>query len=190
MSSPFDGYLSHLPPEHREALAKEIARTTKVVHKPIVTPATATPQPGLGPLEVAIGTAIGLSFSTPATDRAYRSFKIDNDFIGSPSFHVHWTKGDDTNQSGNTVRWQIDYHVFNGRDQDISNGSITTLIVDDTYDDAGSTTRVVHRTQNIDASNFTAGYYVGLAIKVVPGSTTVVNPTLITVDLITDIAIE
>ena len=118
------------------------------------------------------------------------SFKIDNDFIGSPSFHVHWTKGDDTNQSGNTVRWQIDYHVFNGRDQDISNGSITTLIVDDTYDDAGSTTRVVHRTQNIDASNFTAGYYVGLAIKVVPGSTTVVNPTLITVDLITDIAIE
>ena len=191
MSTPFDSYLGHLPLEYREALSKEIKRTSKVVHLPVVTPHDATPQPGLGPSTTSIGNIIGLIYTSPANDRAYTIFRLDEDFIGTPSFHIHWTKGTDANEQGDTVRWKLDYTVFNPEGGSLLNGSSGTILFDEVYTDSGTTTRAAYSTEyGYVNGDFLPGNYVGIAISVVAAGTTVASPVLITADLVYDVLIE
>lgn len=157
-----------------EVLARHALGSTRVIHIDTVTPTDATPQVGQGPTPVVLGGASGalmaLHFDT-TTDLAYRLIKIPSNYVGDASFHIHWTKGVNTNQAGATVRWRITYKVFNGASEEVTSGS-QVLEFDDTYDDSGTTTRVVYRTANGVATGFLPGYYVAVKLEYVPASTT------------------
>lgn len=168
--------------------AVAIADTIKTIHKPTITPANSKSAPGQGPQPIVYGSTIGLEFDTPATDNAYRIMKIDGTFAGDgsgsdASFHVHWTKGTDVNESGNTVVWRLEYTVFDGSSNDI-NIAPTVIQFTDTYDDTGTTTRIVNRTSNISATGLIPLYYMGVGLSVVTGGTTITNPVLISCDLL------
>lgn len=162
---------------------------TKTIHKPTITPDNSQTAPGLGPQPIAFGSVMGLEFDNPATDSAYRIMKIDDTFSGdgsgnNASFHIHWTKSGDVNENGNTVRWKLSYTVFNGTSDDV-NATPTELIFDDTYEDSGTTSKIVHRTTNITASGFIPNYYLGVKIEtMVTGSTLSSNAVLISCDLL------
>lgn len=160
---------------------------TKIVHKPTITPAIAESAPGLGPQPISFGSVMGLEYDTPATDAAYRVMKIDNTFVdqGNPldaSFHVHWTKSGDTDESGNGCTWVLSYTVFNGETEDI-NVTPTVITMSDTYTDSGTTSKIVHRTTNFEAPGFVANYYIGVKLEVT-GSTLSSNPVLISCDML------
>lgn len=169
---------------------------TAIIHKPTITPAEAEPAPGLGPVPVVLGNSvIGLHFDN-TTDRAYRLMKIDTTFVvggdgpagdgSNASFHIHWTKAVDTDQSGATVRWRLTYTIFDGNSDEITAGGTQGFIEwDDTYDDAGTTTRIVYRTGNEPVAGFVPGYYVGMCLEYIPASTTLVGgPVVISTDLL------
>lgn len=157
---------------------------TRIFHKPTITPSEAEVAPGQGPSPVVFGTVMGLHYDN-ATDKAYRVLKIDSNFTGTASFHVHWTKSGDLNESTNTVRWQLSYTVFNGSSDEVALVAPTVLTWDDTYDDAGTTSRIVYRTGNETAAGFVAGYYVGICLEYVAGGTTISGgPVVISADLL------
>lgn len=172
-----------------------LANASQIIHKPTITPGEGTSAPGQGPTELVIGTFLGLHFDN-TTDRAYRVMKIDGTFIPggagpagdgtNASFHIHWTKAVDTDQSGATVRWRLSYTVspLNGTD-DIAGATPTVIEWDDTYDDGGTTSRIVYRTDNGAAIGFTPLYYVGLCLEYVPANTTLAGgPVVISTDLL------
>jgi hypothetical protein len=173
--------------------AYALAKATRFFHEPTVTPGQGSSAPGQGPSELVIGSVLGLHFDDPS-DMVYRIFKIGTNFIpGGPgmtgdgtnaSFHVHWTKAVDTDQSGGTVRWQIEYTVFDGISEDIA-VTPTVIDLDDTYIDSGTTSRIVHRTANVPAPGFIPGYYVGLCIGYDSGNTTLSGgPVVVSADLL------
>lgn len=159
---------------------------TRVIHTPGVTPTNATMIPGQGPEPVVIGSLVTLHFKRD-NDKVYGYSKIPTSYVSDASFHIHWTK--ETNLSltplNNTVRWQIVYRVFDGSSQDVSSAPTGTLILDDTYDDAGTTTRIIYRTANAVAAGFVPGWYVAFEISFVAGSTTLPNrPSIVSCDIL------
>ena len=157
---------------------------SRIIHTPGITPSTNSTIPGGGPEPIAIGTLLGLHFKRD-TDLVYSYSKIQSSFLADASFHVHWTKAVDTNQAGATVRWRLRYTVFNGISQDLIAGPTGTIIWDDTYDDSGTTSRIVYRTPNIAATGFVANYYVGFELGFVAANTTLANrPVVISCDIL------
>jgi hypothetical protein len=165
-----------------------VAFATRTIHKPTVTPSDAQVQVGLGPVPVVYGSTMGLQYNDPS-DAAFRVLKIDYSFTGDgtgtdASFHVHWTKASDADESGNVVRWRLSYTVFDGIGDDI-NVAPTVLDMDDTYIDAGTTTRTVYRTANVAAPGFIKGQYLGIKLEYVSGDTTLVSdPVVVSCDLL------
>lgn len=161
--------------------------TIRGYHEPTITPESSANAPGQQPSLGAIGTAIVAEY-TVNTDHAYRLFKIPSHYVTGAAFHIHWTKesgaAGDTDQSFNSVRWRISYTVFPGSGADI-NVAPTVLDLDDTYEDAGTTTRIIHRTQNVAATGFVPDYYVAMRVEAVTpdGSALTCEPALITADL-------
>ena len=169
------------------ALALEGA--TRIIHTPGATPSKSTVIPGQGPEPVTFGSPVpdllGLHYKRN-NDLLYAYSKIQTSYVSDASFHIHWTKNVDTDESGATIRWIITYKIFNGGSQDVSGAPTGTLILDDTYDDAGTTTRIVYRTPNAPAPGFVAGYYVGFSIGYDPANTTLTGrPTIISCDILT-----
>lgn len=159
------------------------ALATRIIHKPTATVHDAEVAPGFGPTPVVLDTVVlGLKFDL-VTDVAYRILKIPNNFEGSPTFHVHWTKSSDADESGKTIRWRIRYTVFDGIDDEVS-GSPTEAVLDDTYEDSGTTTRVVYRTADVEATGFQANYYCGIALDYVAAQTTLASPVVVSADLL------
>lgn len=157
---------------------------TRIIHTPGVTPTSATFVPGLAPEVVKIGTTVALHYKKDG-DKVYGYSKIQTSYVSDASFHIHWTKFDDTDEAGNTVRWVINYTVFNGASQDVNVAPTGTLILDDTYDDAGIFTRIVHRTANAPAAGFVAGYYVSFEVGFDPAFTTLTDrPVIISCDIL------
>jgi hypothetical protein len=135
---------------------------------------------------------MGFSYDS-TTDQAHRLMKIPASIVVAGNsagiepfagFHVHWTKSVDTDASGGTVRWRLNYTVFDGSSEDIALVSPTVLEWDDVYDDSGTTTKIVYNTGNVDAPGLTSNYYVGLQLEYVDAETTVAAPVLISLDLI------
>ena len=169
---------------------------TRRAHEPIVHASVDSNSPGQQPDSQLIGSTVVLAF-TLNTDSGYRKFKIPANFVGNPSWHVHWTKqggaGGDGDESGNAVRWRITYQVFAGGTpggdpgDDLTAGT-TVLEVEDTYDDAGTTTRIVYRTPNVAAPGFVAGYYVGVCVEAITpvGTAMGAEPALVSLDLTYD----
>lgn len=138
---------------------------TRIIHSQGITPAIATTIPGQSPEAVIFGTpptVVGLHYKRD-DDKVYGYQKIQTSYVSDASFHIHWTKNVDTNQAGAKVRWVLTYTVFDVGSN--VNAPVTNTITwDDTYDDPGTTTRIVYRTPNASAPEFTAGYYVSFAL--------------------------
>jgi hypothetical protein len=164
-----------------------ILTATSTYHEPTIVPESGTNAPGQQPDLDLIGSTMVAHF-TLNTDSAYRMFKVPANYVTGASFHVHWTKEEgvagDGDESTNTVLWRISYTVFPGNGADI-NVAPTVLDLPDTYDDAGTTTRVSQRTADVAAPGFIAGYYVGMCIEAVTptGTALTCEPALITADL-------
>lgn len=164
--------------------------STRGYHKPTITPESNSNAPGQQPDTDLIGTTV-VAHYTPNTDTAYRIFKVPSNYVEGASFHVHWTKeagaGGDGDQSGNAVRWEISYTVSPGDGADI-NAAPTVLEVEDTYDDAGTTTRIMYGTADVAAPGFVPNYYVAMCIKAITptGSALTCEPALVTADLTFD----
>lgn len=152
------------------------------VHAPIVAPGKSDGPPGLNP-EIAIKDALAYLVFTLNTDSAYRIFKIPRGVQGAVSMHAHWTKSQDTDQSGKAVRWRITYKVFNGFNEDGA-GAGATFDFDDTYDDAGTVTRIVHHSPNVVLGDLAAGYYLSVKVEAVtPPGSALVDPGLVALDI-------
>lgn len=167
-----------------------LGSATRVIHTPGVTPSRPTAIPGQEPAFVALGTPtpwlLGLHYDKPQTPQAvYGYAKIQTSFVGpEASFHVHWTKNVDTDQSGRTVRWVLDYQVFNGINQNVQVAA-SQITWDVTYLDSGTTSRIVYRTPNSANVPFVAGYYVGFRLSYsVPNTTLEGGPTVISCDIL------
>lgn len=164
--------------------------TTRWFHGQTLTPGSASNAPGQAADLATIGSVMVASY-TIGTDAGYRIFKIKNSYVSGAAFHVHWTKqpgaAGDGDQSGNSVRWRISYTVFESEPTAASDINVapTVIDLDDTYDDAGTTTRLAHHTPNVAAPGFIAGHYVGICIEAVTpsGSALTCEPALITADL-------
>lgn len=183
-----DPYAPGLPREWVERLAESDETTdaltiaTRVFHKETITPDISISPPGLGPQPLAIGNVMGLHYDTPATDESYRIMKIPFSLVMAgnaravepfASFHIHWTKANNVDQSTANIRWVLEYTMFDGNDDEITSPVVSaTINIDDTYDDAGTTTRVVHRSANFDVTNLIAGYYLGIKITADNANTT------------------
>ena len=160
---------------------------TRTYHEPTILPESGSNSPGQQPDLALIGTTLVAEF-TVNTDSSYRFFKIPGNYVEGAAFHIHWTKesgiGGDGDESGNGVRWRLSYTVTPGNNADI-NVAPTVVELDDTYDDAGTTTRIVYRTPNVAAPGFVANYYVGVCIEAVTpdGSALGCEPALVTADL-------
>lgn len=162
-----------------------ISNVVRQYHVSTVTPSLATRVPGQSPTIVQMGNVIGLSFATGNV--AHRIFKIPKHYTDSAAFHAHWTKSSDVaNEQGNTVRWRVEYTVWPGNNGPLVGGGADeySINLDDTYEDASiGTGRIAYRTPSVAAEGFIAGYYVGVKVDVDFGSTTVTDPTLVSVDL-------
>lgn len=175
--------------EQAQRIRMELASddpTTRRNHLFIASAARAEIAVGLGPQPNAYGTLVVLEF-TLDTDDAFRVIRIPSAFRGNATAHIHWTKSQSTDQSGKTVRWQLDYLVIDGRTQDGA-ASPQTVVFDATYDDAGTTTRIVYRTDDVPLSGLVAGQYLLVKVTAVtpPAGTPLVEPAMMTVDLLYD----
>jgi hypothetical protein len=173
-----------------------LENATITYHVPIVQASSGTNAPGQQPDIGVIGSTLVAEFTLNA-DTAYRVFKIPAHFIGSAVVEAHWTKesgagGDiDVTTSGapdpeNLVKWRISYDVFNGIDEDI-NVAPAVVEIEDTYDDSGTTTRIVYKTGDVAITGLVAGYYLGIQVESVTpsvgGQALACEPALITIDL-------
>lgn len=152
------------------------------VHIPI---ATAGGYRGAGvkdPELVEIDNLLVSSF-TVDSDQAHKTIKIPLNFVDNPAVHLHWTKTQDTDQSGNRVKWQVSYTVYNGYDETID-GAGTVTSYEQEYVDNGADSHVVYRTINLPINTgITAGKYVAFKIEAIaPSSNTLAEPGLITMD--------
>lgn len=159
---------------------------TRLIHAPTLTPGSGSSAPGQGPTPIVLGgSVLGLNYAT-VTDASYRVFKINPAYVGDASFHIHWTKSANPSEAGRVVRWRIRYTVFDGSSEDVGAVAAQELLFDDTYEDASTdATRIVHRTANVSAAGFMAGYYVGIRIDYVAANTTLLSsPVLVSADLL------
>jgi hypothetical protein len=124
-----------------------------------------------------------VSTFTVDQDQAHKVIKIPLNFISDAAVHLHWTKSQDTDQSGNKVKWQVSYTVYDGFSEAID-GAGTVVSFEDTYEDAGADVHVVYRTDNLPInSGIARGQYVAFKIEAItPSSNTLAEPALISMD--------
>lgn len=153
-------------------------------HQPTITPAAGSNSPGQQPTINVIGSNL-VAEMTLNTSKLYRIFKVPNGYISDPSFHIHWTKSGDADESTKVVLWRVSYDVWPGEGQDIA-AAAATVQYEDSYDDAGTTTRVVHRTANMPAVGFLPNYYVGICVEAItPAGVAMASaPALLSCDLV------
>lgn len=183
------GYFSgagHVDTGELETMLRDHGSAVRSYHAPAVSPSTYR-SPGLkDPTLIDLTPLILLQF-TPNVDAAFRSFKIPGYYSQNAEMHLHWTKSSDANESGKAVRWRIEYFTFSGNGDDL----ITTpssVEIEDIYDDAGTTSRIVHRTPNVALTGFQARWYAAIAVSAVTpvGTAMASEPALFSADLTFD----
>jgi hypothetical protein len=117
-------------------------------------------------------------------DRAYKVYKIDDQYTGNTSIHIHWTKSDDVDRSGQFSRWQIDYVFYAGNGGVVNSGTNTIDTGDLEYLDSATDHRVVYRTPDLTISGAQPGYYLSTVVRsITPSGTELSNPGLVSLDL-------
>jgi len=130
-----------------------------------------------------------------------QQFTVDNDYIiikyrkpvdwvpGSDiRFCLNWTKSQDTDQSGNKVKWQVEYY-FTDIGYDIAYATPDgTLSAEDTYDDAGTTTHIAYQADNsltiLNASVQEDKNFLYIKVSsITPSALTLAEPVLLTVSM-------
>lgn len=155
---------------------------TRLIHEPIITPSRSSSIQVQETTPRIVGETIpALEFASGQT--ALRMFKIPRNYVGEPSIHIHWTKNSNTNQSGNTVTWRVRYKVFDGSSDEVTTITTETITHTATYNDTGTTTRIICRTPDLPLNNFVAGYYVGMIVDWT-AKTMSDDPLLISLDLV------
>lgn len=187
------GFMSStgIPLEWIRRLLDANADATRIRHESITPSEYGARAPGSQPAPVPVGTVFTLEF-TPNNDSAYRVFKVPTYFVGEASFHMHWTKSADVDESGRAVKWRVSYNVFDGGPQAGGTGgdiitAPTVLEFEDVYEDNdASGTRLIYRTPNLVSPGFIAGHYVGVCIEAItPTGLALLNdPALVSMDLI------
>jgi len=162
---------------------------TSVKHVEIKTATTLVHGAGsLTPDVVYAGNLVYLEFNH-TTDLGFAVYKVGRDFASNPNIHVHWTKSQDANESGNTARWRIGYTVYTSTPSTAGNAATTGVFVDTgtlTYVGGDANTdRLVYRTADMPLVGITAGQYITIKVTApIPASgTPVTNPGLVSVDL-------
>ena len=167
----------------RSAIGAADVAATRIPHVPVVTPSAVGRPAGQSPEYVVFGAVLALHY-TGNNQKAYGHFKVPSSFVGDATLHVHWTKNVDADQSGATVRRELKYTVYNGNSQDAA-AAPEVMTWDAMYDDDGTTTRIVYRTPDQTPTGFQPGYYVGVEVGFVPGSTSLSGrPVLVSVDML------
>lgn len=161
-------------------LAVEAATSTK--HVSIVDAGTLKAAGANSPTLVEFGSLMYSAFDSPA-DRAFRVFKIDQDYSDSAAIHIHWTKSDDVDRSATFCRWRVDYSVYNGDDEEVD-GSTHVETLDLEYLDSGTNTRYVYSTPSLTLSGVQAGDYISTKITSTTASgAALTGPGLVSMDL-------
>lgn len=154
-------------------------------HAPIVTASFHSALPGTVPTPEAVNALLYLTFSSG--DAAFRQFKIPDSYVSTPAFHIHWTKSGNANEFGKAVRWRVSYVVFPSTSVQAGMGSATPTVVDveDTYDDSGTTSRLVFSTPSVPLIGFVKGAYMSIKVeRTTPlGTPLSSNPGLFSLDL-------
>ncbi len=156
-------------------------------HKAVVSPARARDLPGPEqPSPARYGNTYALEF-TVDNDQAGRLFRMPPDSdLSTVRFHIHWTKSQDTDQSGKRVKWRIDVTHFNGYSDDVAVAG-EQLELEDVYDDDGTTEHIGYTTGDFSAPTIPgAGYLAVNVTAVAPSANALAEPALLSVDMTWD----
>lgn len=106
---------------------------------------------------------------TNETDSIHSLFKLPDHMIsGTAQVKVQFTKNTDSDISEKNVYWRLDYTAFDAVD-DAAGGAGMTVIFTSSYDDSGTTTRIVYSTPTHLLTG-TAGDTVALKVQALSGS--------------------
>lgn len=186
---------SHLSTGELEKVLNTAADVDAVrrVHLPVMVATSTKSVAGKEPSLVECGAAAIVAAFTLNTDVAFRQFKVPYAYAGTyAKMHVHWTKTSDANENGKRVRWRLTGTVFESSATVHGDAAATSGVieVEDIYDDAGTTTRLMHRTAEFDIAPYlAAGRYVSFKIEAITptgGAAMASEPGLFSVDLIAD----
>jgi hypothetical protein len=152
------------------------------IHLPICGPGRADGPPPQLPGIDAAGPLVYFVFDGAAGNQsAYRLVRIPLNFVSLAEIYVHWTKTDDVDRSGESVKWVVTYSVFNGNNENAAEGQAVSF--EDTYEDTGTTSRIVHKINRVSLTNVSKGDYVAFKIeKGTPGGTPMDAPGLVSLD--------
>lgn len=159
---------------------------TRSIHVPCAYAGGGFSAPGQGPQVEVYGPLITAIFDVDNTnDRGYKIVKIPSDYIDGGSFHVHWTKSGNANESGRSAKWRIVYAVYDGKSQS-PDGLTQSVVFEQPYLDTGTTARVVYRTHDMAANGFQPGYYIAMYVEAISptGSALQNSPALVAVDML------
>lgn len=132
---------------------------------------------------------IGEAF-TVGTDLLVAKFKRPNNYVTNTGIRItlNWTKSQDTDQSGNKVKWKLSYYFIDIGGDVAEPTPDGVLYSERTYEDSGTATHIAYDTGNdfvIAAENVPADKkYLYLKFEAVtPSSNTLVEPVLLTVNI-------
>jgi hypothetical protein len=156
------------------------ATVTETVHFPLVTPSDADSASTFN----ADGALLTQEFEV-GLDATWSRFRVPAGYQSGGTMHFHWTKSGDANESGKFVKWQLSYLVFDGAAEDGA-AAPTVVAVEDSYDDNGTTTRIVYQSSDVTISGLVAGKYVAVKIEAVaPAANPMAsNPALFAADIV------
>ena len=165
-------------------ITENISRQIKTGYK--ILPAAQVKTTGAGaPTLIAFPLTIGQQF-TVDNDYIVVKYRKPADWVPGSNiiFGLNWTKSQDTDQSGNKIKWQLEYFFVDiGDDISIATPD-ATLTVEQTYIDAGTTTHIGY-TANIEITSENVSdtkdyFYIKLS-TITPSELTLIEPVLLTI---------
>lgn len=160
-------------------------RAKQQMHKPLITPSRMTLPAATAPTLNHYGCTPVMEF-TVDTDQAGRIFRTSPGMVdGTVGGHIHWTKSQDSDQSGNKVKWQVEYKTWNGHDENAAGAGLFKT-VEDTYlsSATGADSRIVYKAVFIGDESIPPNTYISMKLSAItPSSDTLAEPALVSLDM-------
>jgi len=159
---------------------------TRMIHEPCAYAGGGFSAPGQGPQVEVYGVLVTAIFTVnDQTDRGFKIIKIPSSYVSSGSFHIHWTKSGNSNQSGRNARWRVVYSVYDGKTEN-PNAVTQSIEFEQTYLASDTTERIVYRTVDTYTSGFQPNYYLAMYIEAISptGSALTDPPALVGIDML------